>query len=354
MTNDFLLVLLGVTTLIFIGLALLSYRHSWKLKDFRTLKLGRNILRAIILAYIGLNFLALTLASFFPDNAWILWGLLIEAGILFIAPFLIGLFIILSIIILTIKMWRRESKSLANFLLPLTFVVFLILTIVSIQISNLNPAHFNWLQILALVYPVLTIYLTWEFLVFYVSSRAYAKRVKNFEAKYYVVHGAGLVNGSEVGRLLASRIESAVNNAKKDTILVLSGGKGDDEHLSEASAMQKYAVEKLNFPIERTMLEDKSTTTYENLVNSAQMIKDKFLIFTSDYHVFRTVLFAATLKLDAQGGQGGKTAFYYRVPAFMREFIAVMSYQRKKHIIVVISIVAFFALLAGLSFVLKP
>ena len=72
------------------------------------------------------------------------------------------------------------------------------------------------------------------------------------------------------------------------------------------------------------------------------MIREKFLFFTSDYHVFRAALFAAMLKLEAQGGKGGKTAMYYRVPAFIREFIAVLNYEKKKHMIRVGIIVAIF------------
>ena len=162
-----------------------------------------------------------------------------------------------------------------------------------------------------------------------------------------------MIDGSRVGNLLANRIKAAVAEANDETILVLSGGKGSDERLTEAAAMQKYAVEELGFPVERTLLEDKSTTTYENLVNSSKMINDKFLIFTSDFHVFRTVLFAAELGLDAQGGTGGKTALYYRVPAFLREFIAVMNNQRKKYIITVSIIVIFFVVLALLSLLPK-
>ena len=79
------------------------------------------------------------------------------------------------------------------------------------------------------------------------------------------------------------------------------------------------------------------------------MIKEKFIFFTSDYHVFRAALFAATLKIDAQGGRGGKTAMYYRVPAFIREFIAVLNYEKKKHIIRVGIIVAIFLSIAIVS-----
>lgn len=101
--------------------------------------------------------------------------------------------------------------------------------------------------------------------------------------------------------------------------------------------MQKYAIEELKFPKTRTMIENKSRTTFENLVFSAQIIKEesqqnspKFLFFSSDYHVFRAALFAKSLDLQADGGRGGKTAMYYRVPAFIREFIAVLNTERKK------------------------
>ncbi len=135
-----------------------------------------------------------------------------------------------------------------------------------------------------------------------------------------------------MGKLLGNRILAAVKAVRdNETILVFSGGQGPDEKVSEARAMQRYAVEVLGFPIERTMLEDQSRTTYENLFFSSQLIREKFLFFTSDYHVFRAALFAAMLKLEAQGGKGGKTAMYYRVPAFIREFIAVLNYEKKKH-----------------------
>lgn len=61
-----------------------------------------------------------------------------------------------------------------------------------------------------------------------------------------------------------------------ETILVFSGGQGPDEKVSEARAMQRYAVEVLGFPIERTMLEDQSRTTYENLFFSSQLIRENF------------------------------------------------------------------------------
>jgi uncharacterized SAM-binding protein YcdF (DUF218 family) len=337
-------------TLFFVLMTILIYRKSWRLSDLRTLKLGRLVLRSLLWGFIAVNCAIMTAALFSTTKAdAIIMSLVIEAAILFIAPFFISTFVIVSIIVLTIKMWRRESKSVANLLLPIVMLIFFILSLIFVLIDGLPSTHWGWLQVLASVYPILAIYLTWQFLVFYVSSRAYARRAKKFSAHYYVVHGAGLVGGQKVGPLLAARIKAAYNAADNDTIIVLSGGKGNDEHLSEAQAMQNYLVDELGFPKNRTLLEDQSRTTYENLVNSAKLINDKFLIFTSDYHVFRTVLFAAQLKLDAQGGKGGKTALYYRVPAFLREFIAVLNSQRKKHIIIVSCIVAVFVIFSVLT-----
>jgi len=350
MNNDALSIFLAVVTAIFAGYAVLAYRKSWRLADFRTLKLGRLVIRSFIATFAAVNFLILAIASLSPeDNGILLLFLVAEFAVLVLLPVVLTPTILITIVVLTVKMWRRESRSLANFLLPLTMLVFFALDIAYGFVGGLSGQQWLWLQLLSLVYPVLSFYLTWQFLVFYCSSRAYGRRSKAFYAAYYVVHGAGLINGSEVGKLLANRIKAAVDFASAETILVLSGGKGTDERLSEAQAMQNYAVNVLNFPKERTLLEDQSRTTYENLVFSSKLIGQKFLFFSSDYHVFRAALFAKQLGLNAQGGPGGKTAFYYRVPAFLREFIAVLNTQRKKHILVVSLTVAFFGIFALLS-----
>lgn len=280
----------------------------------------------------------------------LLWLLFAEAFIiLLLIPMTIGIVVPISIVVLTIKMWRRESKSIGNLLLPIVVLAFLLIDWVYLSMGRL-PDSWIWLKILGIVYPVLSIYLAWQFGIFFLSSWVYGRRVRKQRAAYHVVLGAGLIQGEHVGKLLGNRILAAVKAVRdNETILVFSGGQGPDEKISEARAMQKYAVEVLGFPIERTMLEDQSRTTYENLVFSSRLIKEKFMFFTSDYHVFRAALFAATLKIDAQGGKGGKTAMYYRVPAFIREFIAVMNYEKRKHIKWVGIIVAFFLVIAIFS-----
>ena len=318
-----------VLTIFFAGLTTIFWWKIRKLKDLRTLRLGRLSFFALLFLWVTINgIIGSGLALTELQQKVLLWLLFTEAFIiLLLIPMTIGIVVPISIVVLA----------------------FLLIDWVYLSMGRL-PDSWIWLKILGIVYPVLSIYLAWQFGIFFLSSWVYGRRVRKQRAAYHVVLGAGLIQGEHVGKLLGNRILAAVKAVRdNETILVFSGGQGPDEKLSEARAMQKYAVEVLGFPIERTMLEDQSRTTYENLVFSSRLIKEKFMFFTSDYHVFRAALFAATLKIDAQGGKGGKTAMYYRVPAFIREFIAVMNYEKRKHIKWVGIIVAFFLVIAIFS-----
>ncbi len=354
--DDFGLFIIGlILTAIFAGLTFLFWWKIRKLKDLRTLRLGRLSFFYLICLWITLNGILGSVIVWSPHHNGI--GLLLLVGeitVLGLGPVLIGLIVPIAIVILTIKMWRRESKSVGNLLLPIIVLFFALIDWLYLSVGRLS-LDWVWLHVLSYVFPVLSIYLAWQFGIFFLSSWVYGRRVRKLSAVYFVVLGSGLVAGERVGVLLGNRIRAAVRVAKEDTILIFSGGQGPDEKISEAAAMQKFAVEELGFPIERTLTEEKSRTTYENLVFSDKLIdkqdltepsNHKFMFFTSDYHVFRAALFAARLKLTAQGGRGGKTAMYYRVPAFIREFIAVMNSERKKHIIWVGLIVGIFIIWA--------
>ncbi|ESK78472.1 hypothetical protein GFU87_02190 [Lactococcus lactis subsp. lactis] len=318
-----------IPTILFAVLTFIFWWKIRKLKDLRTLRLGRLSFFALLFLWITINGIigsGLVLTELHQNVLLLL--LIAEAVVMFlIIPMIIGIIVPISIVVLT----------------------FLVVDWIHLSMGRL-PDSWIWLKILGMVYPILSIYLAWQFGIFFLSSWVYGRRVRKQRANYYVVLGAGLIQGEHVGKLLGNRILAAVKAVRdNETILVFSGGQGPDEKVSEARAMQRYAVEVLGFPIERTMLEDQSRTTYENLFFSSQLIREKFLFFTSDYHVFRAALFAAMLKLEAQGGKGGKTAMYYRVPAFIREFIAVLNYEKKKHMIRVGIIVAIFLSIAIVS-----
>lgn len=350
-------------SLLFLASSIFFHYKIKTMEDLRTLKLGRmgighlasllfllNSLIAIAVIYqVGIHGTVFTQIG--------VMTLFVEALIFAGVSMLLGFVLPLAIVVLTLKMWRRESKSIANLILPILMLLFLLIDWVYIYVRDLSD-QWTWLKILSFAYPILSIYLAWQFFVFFLSSWIYGRRMRKTQADTFVVLGAGLVEGERVGVLLGNRIKAAVSAAESNekVIIIFSGGQGADEKISEAAAMQKYGVEELNFPADRTLIESQSRTTYENLVYSSELIKEKglsnnFIFFTSDYHVFRAALFARSLNLQVNSGRGGKTAMYYRVPAFIREFIAVLNTQKKKHIFwvgLIVACLVILALIAGL------
>lgn len=130
--------------------------------------------------------------------------------------------------------------------------------------------------------------------------------------------------------LLKQRIDKAIEafyKSKNPNIrIIASGGKGNDEKISEAQAIANYIEKETTVPTDRIILEDKSTTTYENLLFSKKIGESlienpKFLFVTNNYHVYRTSAYARKIKMDGYG-LGCRTAGYYIPSAFIREFIA--------------------------------
>ena len=75
------------------------------------------------------------------------------------------------------------------------------------------------------------------------------------------------VKGETLSRSLEYRMETAVRYAKihPNTVFILSGGKGKGEDVSEAFAMYEY-MKANGIPEYQMILEEQSTSTYENLV----------------------------------------------------------------------------------------
>ncbi len=110
-------------------------------------------------------------------------------------------------------------------------------------------------------------------------------------AKAVVVLGCK-VNGERPSRMLARRLDGAYKflSENEDIICVVSGGKGDDEKISEALAMKKYLVDKGISP-DRIIMEDKSANTYENMKFSAEKLEQydiaDIAIVTDGFHQYR-------------------------------------------------------------------
>ncbi|MFI8523395.1 YdcF family protein [Promicromonospora sukumoe] len=108
-----------------------------------------------------------------------------------------------------------------------------------------------------------------------------------------VVLGAAL-KGEEVTPSLRSRLDAAVGYsvANQDAVVVVAGGQGPGESITEALAMERYLVAH-GVPEDRIVREDRSTSTYENFVYTKSLLDAHFdadyttAFITNDYHVFR-------------------------------------------------------------------
>ena len=128
-----------------------------------------------------------------------------------------------------------------------------------------------------------------------------------------IVLGAGL-RGYDVSPTLRLRLESALafHRANPAALLVVSGGYGRNNAISEAEAMARYLID-AGVPAEQILLEDASRSTYQNMTNTQVLLAERFpggytaVVITSDFHIFRSVRFARRTNVgvadaDASGG----------------------------------------------------
>ena len=89
-----------------------------------------------------------------------------------------------------------------------------------------------------------------------------AKRADKVDADAVIVLGAA-VHGDRVTWVLSNRLDTAADwlAAHPDAVCVVSGGQGDGESVTEASAMQKYLVERKGVDPARILVEDKAENT---------------------------------------------------------------------------------------------
>ncbi len=112
---------------------------------------------------------------------------------------------------------------------------------------------------------------------------------------YAIVLGAQ-VRKTRPSKALRRRLDQALETAERcpDAIFILSGGQGSGELISEAECMKQYLTEH-GMKEERLVLEDKSTSTRENLVFSDRLTgcRDKKCgIISNDFHISRALLIA--------------------------------------------------------------
>ncbi|MBQ6540015.1 MAG: YdcF family protein [Oscillospiraceae bacterium] len=179
---------------------------------------------------------------------------------------------------------------------------------------------------------------------------------------FLVILGCGIRKNGTPTPILAGRIERALRfyreqiaETGKAPIFITSGGQGPDEVISESESMKNYLMEK-GVPEEHIIEENRSTSTYENMMYSKEIIKNfnpdgKVVFSTSNYHIFRSGLMARRQKIRAVG-IGAKTKWYFWPNASVREFVGLLTEHRLKQALILGGMILFYTVLTVLNYIL--
>jgi len=145
-----------------------------------------------------------------------------------------------------------------------------------------------------------------------------------------IVLGAG-IRGEQVTISLRNRLDAAAEYYadNREALIVVSGGRGPREAVSEARAMEKYLVEKAGIPAEHIIKEDRSASTSENFLYTKAILDGiydegyRVVYVTNGFHILRSGIIAEKLGLDAQG-LAAPTPPYIALSSYMRESVALL------------------------------
>lgn len=146
---------------------------------------------------------------------------------------------------------------------------------------------------------------------------------------YLIILGAGL-NGETLSLALHERLLTGLKYLKEypEALVVVSGGQGPGEAITEAEAMRRFLVSR-GIEDGRILLEDRSTSTMENFKFSKRLIEEKtgqpvsdITFITSSFHILRSKLLAGRNGLNAHA-ISCKTPGQVIVQMYIREYFAL-------------------------------
>lgn len=144
-----------------------------------------------------------------------------------------------------------------------------------------------------------------------------------------LVLGCG-IRGEDLSLTLQKRLETAYNYYQRNpgVRVVVSGGQGPRESIPEAVAMQRYLISR-GIPEDQIICEDRSLSTYENMVYSKQILDTYFkgeyriAVVTSDFHTYRAERFARIAGMVSTRCHA-RTPWYTQPVNYVRECAAII------------------------------
>ena len=184
----------------------------------------------------------------------------------------------------------------------------------------------RWLKILLFTCIGLVVILS-SFLIIYGKSDTVT-----YTEDAVIVLGAA-VHGKTPSLTLKRRLDKAVeyHAQNPDAVIVVSGGQGAQEDISEAEAMKIYLIEN-GVKDDKIIKEENATSTYENFKFSKEILTDKFgeeyttAFITNEYHILRASLCAKQAGIKTATHIHSSTTLSYIASGVLRECLAVIKY----------------------------
>jgi len=145
--------------------------------------------------------------------------------------------------------------------------------------------------------------------------------------EYLIILGAELY-GETPSEALYQRLDTGIAYLRKypDTIVIVSGGQGRGEDITEAEAMYRYLVAN-GIDENRIIKETGATSTMENFRFSKKLIEQREGNFTGEitfvtnrYHIFRSRMLAKRNGIKARALAAGSSGT--KASAYLREYLA--------------------------------
>ncbi len=148
-----------------------------------------------------------------------------------------------------------------------------------------------------------------------------------------VILGCG-INGETPSLMLQGRLDAGYEFylENTDATIVVCGGQGSNEVITEALAMERYLIEK-GVPAEQIIKEDKSTSTQENLMFAVPLLQEQGIditaptaLVTSGFHCGRSDIYAKKAGFTSTSVVGAGIPFVDVLPSYIREAFAMADY----------------------------
>lgn len=144
-----------------------------------------------------------------------------------------------------------------------------------------------------------------------------------------VVLGAGIRSTDTPSRMLRDRLDSAIVYLQEhpQAVCIVTGGQGSDEPCTEASVMALY-MQQHGISADRIRLEERATSTRENMEYSMQIIRSEGLptdvvIATQEFHQYRAACLAREMGAGEISALTSRSPLHLLLCYWVRECAAV-------------------------------